>query len=132
MASKIKSKHQQVAHLEARMLQLVRTREGLSRVQLARELNLSPSTAGIYVRRLVRERFLREDKPEDCTAAGRPATGLLLNPDGGRFIGVDFEARNIMATVVDFSQKPLRRVHKVIRVSDSAEQVLDKIEGAIE
>ena len=56
----------------------------------------------------------------------------MPNPDGGRFVGVDFEARNLMATVVDFSQQPLRQVHKTLRPTDSAAQILAKIEQAID
>jgi predicted NBD/HSP70 family sugar kinase len=132
MPGRIKSKHQHVASLEAKLLRRVRTHGGLSRVQLAHELKLAPSTAGIYVDRLVRKGFLLETGTTGHEAAGRPPTSLVPNPDGGRFIGVDFEARNLMATVVDFSQQPLRQVHKTLRPTDSAAQILLKIEQAIE
>jgi glucokinase len=56
---------------------------------------------------------------------------LELNSAGGRFVGVDFEARNLMATAVDFSERPLRQIHKAIRAADSAGQILDRIEQAI-
>jgi glucokinase len=132
MARRIKAKHQHVANLEAEMLRRVRARGGLSRVELARELKLSPSTAGIYVDRLLRDGFLRETEPAQRETAGRPPTTLVPDPGGGRFVGVDFEARNLMATVVDFSQQPLRQVHKWIRPGDSTPQILAKIIQAIE
>ncbi len=131
MPRRIKSKRQQVASLEAEMLRRVRARGGLSRVQLARELKLAPSTAGIYADRLVRDGFLLETESPEREAAGRPPTALVPNPQGGRFVGVDFEARNLMATVVDFSQRPLGRIHKTIRPDDSNAQILDKITQAI-
>jgi glucokinase len=126
----IKAKHQVVARLEAELLRRVRARGGLSRVELARELHLVPSTAGIYVNRLVREGFLIETERVARTP-GRPATLVTPNPDGGRFVGVDFEASNIMAVAVDFSQQPLRQAHRNIRSGDSVESVLNKIEDAI-
>ena len=132
MPRRIKSKHQLVATLDAELLRRVRAHGGLSRMQLARELKLAPSTAGIYVDRLVREGFLLETETTGWAAAGRPPTALVPNPDGGRFIGVDFEARNLMATVVDFSQRPLRQSHTTLRPADSAARVLTKIEQAIE
>jgi len=132
MPWRIKSKHRHVASLEAELLRRVRAQGGLSRVQLARDLKLAPSTAGIYVDRLVRKGFLRETANAARETAGRPATSLVLNPGGGRFIGVDFEARNLMATVVDFSQQPLRQVHKTLRPTDSAAHILVKIEQAID
>ncbi len=132
MPRRIKSKHQYVANLEAEMLRRVRARGGMSRVQLARALRLAPSTAGIYVDRLVRDGFLLETETTEHETAGRPPTALVPHPDGGRFVGVDFEARNLMATVVDFSQQPLRRVHKRIRPPDSTAQVLAKVTQAVE
>ena len=114
------------------MLRRVRAKGGLSRVQLARELKLAPSTAGIYVDRLLRDGFLLETEAAEREIAGRPPTTLIPRPEGGRFVGVDFEARNLMATVVDFSLRPLRQVHKRIRSADSAAQILVKITQAIE
>lgn len=130
--SRIKAKHQQVADVEAEMLRRVRARGGISRVELAREMRLAPSTVGIYADRLLREGFLLEAETPGRETAGRPPTSLLLNPDGGRFIGVDLEARSLMTTLVDFSQQPLRQAHTAIRPSDSAAKILAKIEEAID
>jgi N-acetylglucosamine repressor len=126
----LRIKQKAVANLEAELLRRVRTQEGLSRVDLARELHLAPSTAGAYVDRLIAEGFLCEWQKAERDF-GRPPTLLALNPKGGRFVGVDFEAHNIMATLVDFSQQPLRQIHRTIRPSDSAEQVISKIEELI-
>src|SRR3954469_5262803 len=95
-------KQKAIASLEAELLRRVRAQEGLSRVELARRLELAPSTAGAYVDRLIAEGFLSE-RTKETRDFGRPPTLLTLNPEGGRFIGVDFEARNLMATLVDFS-----------------------------
>jgi N-acetylglucosamine repressor len=129
-AKRFKIKRETIAGQQADLLRLVRAREGLSRVELARSLNLAPSTVGIYVDHLVEEGYLFEGR----TAArdfGRPPTILALNPQGGRFIGVDFEARNIMAVAVDFSQRPLKEFHDTIAAGDPVENILRKIEHAI-
>ena len=127
---RFKIKHETIAHLEGDLLRRVRAQEGLSRIELARTLNLAPSTVGIYVDHLIAEGFLSEGKRVGRDF-GRPPTALGLNAQGGRFIGVDFEARNIMATAVDFSQKPLKQFHDTIAESDSVEHILKKIEHAI-
>jgi predicted NBD/HSP70 family sugar kinase len=129
--TKLKTKHKIVAKLDAELLRRVRAMQGLSRRDLARQLQLAPSTAGIYVDRLIAEGFLREQKEVERDL-GRPPTVLSLNPEGGCFIGVDFEAHNVMATSVDFSQQPLKRVHKPIHSSDSVKKIISKIEQAIE
>ncbi|MGZ5565841.1 MAG: ROK family protein [Limisphaerales bacterium] len=128
---RFKIKHDSIALQQADLLRRVRTREGLSRVELARGLNLAPSTVGIYVDHLVEEGYLFEGKATE-RESGRPPTILALNPHGGRFIGVDFEARNIMAVSVDFSQKPIKEFHGTISRSDSVEEILRKIECAIQ
>jgi N-acetylglucosamine repressor len=127
---RFKIKHETIAHLEGDLLRRIRAQEGLSRVELARDLNLAPSTVGIYVDHLIEEGFLSESKRLG-SEFGRPPTALALNPQGGRFIGVDFEARNIMATSVDFSQKPLQQYHGTITPADSIEVILDKIDSSI-
>jgi N-acetylglucosamine repressor len=120
----------QTADLEADILKCVRASNGMSRVEVARTLGLAPSTAGIYVERLMIDGYLEEtEKAERET--GRPPVLLNLNPERGEFVGVDFEARNIMAVAVDFSDKPLRDAHLKIAESDTVEQITRKLEQAI-
>ncbi len=128
---RFKIKRETIANQQADLLLRVRAREGLSRVDLARSLNLAPSTVGIYVDHLVEEGYLFEGKAAERDF-GRPPTILALNPQGGRFIGVDFEARNIMAIAVDFSQRPLKHHHDPITAAEPVEMILQKIEHAIE
>jgi N-acetylglucosamine repressor len=128
---RLKIKQKAVANVEAELLRRVRVDDGLSRVDLARQLGLAPSTVGTYVDRLIAEGFLFEWQ-KARRDFGRPPTLLGLNPKGGRFVGVDFEAHNIMASLVDFSQQPVRQMHKTIRSSDSVEQIIGKIEKAID
>lgn len=130
-AFRMKIKRNAIANLEAELLRRVRAREGISRVDLARQLSLAPSTVGAYVDRLITQGFISERRKVERDF-GRPPTLLGLNPAGGRFIGVDFDAHNIMATVVDFSQQPMRQIHKTIQASDSVEKIIGKVERAIE
>jgi len=127
----LKIKQKLVASLEAELLRRVRAQGGVSRVDLARQLQLAPSTAGAYVDRLISEGFLFEQQ-KATRNFGRPPTLLALNPGGGRFVGVDFEAQNIMASLVDFSQQPIQQVHETIHPGDTAEQVVAKIESIID
>jgi predicted NBD/HSP70 family sugar kinase len=126
----LRIKQKLIANVEAELLRRVRSHEGLSRVDLARQLHLAPSTIGAYVNRLIEEGFLFERQKADRDF-GRPPTLLALNPQGGRFIGVDFEAENLMATLVDFSQQPIRRVHQTMNAGETAEAIIDRIEAAI-
>ncbi len=128
---RFKIKRETIANQQADLLLRVRAQDGLSRVDLSRILNLAPSTVGIYVDHLVEEGFLFEGRSAERDF-GRPPTILALNPQGGRFIGVDFEARSIMATSIDFSQRQLKQFHDTIGATDHVEQILSKIEHAIQ
>jgi len=120
----------QTADLESDILKRIRVRSGISRVKLARDLGLSPSTVGVYVERLMAEGFLTESA-KASRDNGRPPKLLHLNAAGGEFIGVDFEARNILAVAVDFADRPLRHAHKEIAEGDSVNVIVKKIQQAI-
>jgi len=126
----VKLSPEQTTSIESEILRRVRARPGISRVALARDLRIAASTAGNYVGRLITEGFLTESEKAE-REAGRPPTTLRLNPEGGQFIGVDFEARNIMAMAVDFSDRPLKHVHNTIEKSNTVAEILKKIERSI-
>jgi N-acetylglucosamine repressor len=127
---KVLKKQQGVCDLESAMIRLVRSRGGISRVELARKLKLVPSTAGIYVDRLLVGGYLLETAVA-ARRLGRPPVALQLNPGAGRFVGVDFDARQIFATAVDFAQQPLEQVRRIIPARATVERVLAIIADAI-
>ena len=128
--SEVKTKQKSVAALESALIQHLRLSDGVSRIELAREMDVAPSTIGLYVDRLIADGFLREG--QKCrSSAGRPPTILELNPQAGQFVGVDFEASQLSATAVDFSQKALHRQRDKIQASDSTDSVVAKIKRAI-
>ena len=129
----MKLRAEQTAGIESEILKRVRSTPGISRMALARKLQIAPSTIGSYTGRLIDEGYLQESQAAEKAGfePGRPPTALQLNPDGGQFIGVDFEARNIMVTSVDFSDRPLKHAHRHIYEADSVTEVIEKIEQAI-
>jgi glucokinase len=128
--SVINKKPRATADLESALVRVVRARGAVSRVDLARELKLVASTAGIYADRLIRDGFLVESKTS-TRGNGRPPVLISLNPRAGRFIGVDFDARQVMAVAVDFDQRPLRRLRRTIPARANADRVLRTIEESI-
>jgi glucokinase len=102
----------------------------MSRRELARELKLVDSTAGIYADRLIQGGYLVESKAT-ARGLGRPPVLIELNPERGRFIGVDFDARQILTVAVDFTQRPLEQVRRTIPARATTERVLSTIEQSI-
>ncbi|HEY1784260.1 MAG TPA: ROK family protein [Pirellulales bacterium] len=128
--SKALKKLQVVSDLESAMIRLVRARGGISRVEMARKLKLVPSTAGIYVDRLLAEGYLIETAIS-VRGVGRPPVVVELNPRAGRFVGVDFDARQIFATAVDFAHQPLQEARRTIPMRASVDRVLEIIADTI-
>jgi N-acetylglucosamine repressor len=128
--SKRDKKPHAVADLESAMVRLVRAHGAISRVALARELKLVASTAGIYADRLIESGYLVESKPM-ARGLGRPPVLITLNPRKGRFIGVDFDARQIMTVALDFAQQPLEQRSRTIPARANTGRVLGMIEESI-
>jgi glucokinase len=112
------------------MLKYIRAGGGLSRVELSRKLDIAPSTIGIYVDRLINEGFLVETK-RTAHKYGRRPMALLPNPNAGHFVGVDLEARNILAVVIDFSNNNLKQLHRPISKGKPLEKILICIEEIV-
>jgi glucokinase len=125
-----KNKQDAVLAVANAVVQRLRLADGVSRIDLAREMGLAPSTIGSYVERLIADGVLREGKKVPYKG-GRPATTLELNPQMGQFVGVDFEARQITAAAIDFSQESLNRCVLKISSADTAKSVVTKIKKAI-
>lgn len=127
---RLTTKQRAVVALESKMIQHLRGNEGTSRVELARAMELAPSTIGTYVDRLIEKGLLLEGE-KSKPSSGRPPIVLQLNSKAGQFIGIDFDARQLSATSIDFSQQTLRQHKQRIRESDTPESVIKKIKTAV-
>jgi N-acetylglucosamine repressor len=125
------TKKEKLAYIHSQLLDRIRDKGSLSRVELARELNLVPSTIGLYVSFLQENGYLQLGERKS-SEGGRPAAGLTLNPDAGTFIGVDFDARHIHCVALDFSGKVIGRRECAVSENDSSEILLTKISENIE
>ncbi len=99
--------------IQAEIIREVRRQREVSRKDLAEALGVARSTAGRHVDSLVETGLLLETGKDFPGGAGRPRILLRPNPQGGRFVGVDFEAGHLYGVAVDFDQQTLtqRRVN---------------------
>lgn len=127
----VRKKKELIAQSEAKLLQLVRAHQGISRIELASLMGIAPSTIGIFVSRLIKEGFLVEEstvKPE----RGRPRTVLTLNPNGGYMLGVDIEANRVRAVRLNFREEIEDSVSVKIDPDRGVDAVLDTAKRAIQ
>ena len=113
------------------VMRKLRLLKSISRVELARQLSVSPSTVGIHVDRLVELGFLRQGHRQE-SGSGRPATLIELNPEAGQFIGIDLDSRQVHGVSVDFAQRVLRDRTVSVRSNESASDVLKLIDTVID
>ena len=85
-----------------RILNLIFREGSCSRFYLARRLNINASTIGNYVDNLLQQGVLLEDHVRP-TRRGRSPVPMWLNPDYGRFLGIDFEALRVRTVLTDFA-----------------------------
>lgn len=97
-----------------------------SRLELARELNINPTTAGEYAEDLIARGLLLEGEPATAKR-GRSPIPLHLNPDYGCFLGLDFEALRARAVLCDFAGNELRRKEVSFPPRAGREEILRKI-----
>ena len=117
-----------VAAVEDALLRCARARGSVARSDLSQELGLVPSTIGVYVERLVRDGFLLETVAPG-RSLGRPPVLLELNPNYGRFLGIDYDARNLAGITIDFSQQPLHRARRTLPARPTFPQIMAAIES---
>ncbi len=117
----------------ARTLEFIRQREPISRREIARDLNLSPTTASAAVADLLETGFIREIGQGVSTGGRRPIL-LEINPKGGTIISVDiasaFNRRIIRAAALDLKSAILTEIKREQHI-DSNEAMLATIRGII-
>lgn len=95
-----------VRHInEVRVLDVVFRHGRVSRANIAKELDITRSTASSIVASLAEEGLLVEDNSEDDKSAGtgRPGTFVRLNPHHALFLGADIGVGRITVVALDFA-----------------------------
>jgi len=89
---------------QALLLDLIRVREGVSRIALAEETGLSATAIGAIVKGLLEEGFIHETG-EGESSGGRKPVLLQLKPASRFGIGVDVDVRFLYISILDHTGK---------------------------
>ena len=92
-----------MARQESQIIRLTRYPGGMSRAQIAKSMQMSPSAIAPYIDRLLREGYL-EEAENIVKGPGRPRTPLIPRKQAGCFIGAEISLRFIRILRVDFAQ----------------------------
>ncbi len=112
--------------LLASILLQLRGQQATSRSSLAQLIQLSPSTAGIYVDHLIALGYVSESGLEQGPM-GRPKRKLGLVEEAGWFAGVEFNAERIQAVRVNFAGQKTSSLVRPLSAGLSTRTVLEEI-----
>ncbi len=86
-----------------------------SRIELAEQLGLQPSSITYIISRFLNTGLVRETKlRKKQRGGGRPAVKLQLNPDYGRVIGIEMQSTYYRAVICDISGRVLTRLQREV------------------
>lgn len=120
---------------ERLVLNAIRQNPQLSRVEISRITGLSPSSITFIVKRLAKEKLVREEKVNGPAQVGRPPTILRLSPSARVVVAVDITPNGSRVALADWTghimesqsvpweadpESMLRTIHGVIRSFVSA------------
>lgn len=110
---------------------LRRRPQGLSRVEITRETQLSAQTVSNVSRRLLERGLVREIGNRSQEGPGKPAVILQPNPDGAYAVGVHLDPGLITCVVLDFCGTPVAQSHHLPPLSGDASEIMEVITAAI-
>jgi predicted NBD/HSP70 family sugar kinase len=121
------------------LLHLIRERQPISRVDIARITGLRPGTISSIVNRLIRRGVIFEGA-EGPSSGGRKPTYLNINAENAYILGIDIGVRDTVYAVSDFNGRILKQKHTVTdgdakefigRLADEITKVIKKEYGRV-
>ena len=118
-------------HYKRLLLQTILEKGPINRRQLSQLLNLRPATQKRFLSELL-EAGLIQEEGNVIVRRGRGAIRLTVNPEGGRFIGVELDAHKVVGALCSFDLQVLRMAEEPIKASASVEKILEAMFAVIE
>lgn len=115
------------------ILSLIRhSRQPLSRFDIKKLTTYSMTTVSNTITELLQQGFIFEDVCSENNRMGRKPIFLHLNPDGGYFVGVEFNIQNMHCAVLDFCGKSVYESSCSTSSYTSVYQFIDQLEAQIQ
>ena len=114
------------------ILDLIRfTPGGISRVEIARQMDLSRAAVTTIVNDLLTTGIIREAESR-AVRSGRPPIVLEINPTRGYVIGIDFGATHLNLLLADISARILEELEVEIDIQDGPESCLEEANSRVQ
>lgn len=112
---------------QARVLDIIRTREGISRIGLAEATGLSATAVGVIVKSMLEDGYIHETG-EGASSGGRKPTLLQLRPLSWYGMGIDVDARFLYLSVLDHAGQVLWHKRQPGNGAVSPDITLERVE----
>ncbi len=114
----------------SRVLNLLRQKRGLSRIELSSKTHLDAKTITNAANALLRKGLIRS-RGFCPSKGGRPRERLELNPDYGYSIGIDLGASHLSGIITDFQASILFQHELELRYNRNRDNIISGIKGLI-
>lgn len=114
-----------------KMLSIIRSQRDVSRFDIKKGTSYSMTTVLNTIEDMLNEGLIFEEQCEEIRI-GRKPTWLRINPDGGYFIGVEFNSRAMHCVILDFTGEQIySRESGISEKFSCAGEVIDMIKDNI-
>lgn len=120
------SKPKKLAQNELDVLHFIHTRINSSRVELAREVGLSPASMTAIVHDLIEKRLVVESGRESSTL-GRKPVSLSIRSDAAYLLGVDLGSYFLRVVIADMNGKLIYKSQTETQLSEGRTRVMDRM-----
>jgi N-acetylglucosamine repressor len=104
------------AYNETGILDLIRTKQAVSRADLSKETGLSPTATGVIVSSLIEREYIHEVGTGESSGGRKPVL-LELKPDSWYSVGLDIEVDIIQFVLMDITSRVLHEGSIPLRVN---------------
>ncbi|MEP2783270.1 MAG: ROK family protein [Pseudoruegeria sp.] len=110
----------------ARILQVLREPNLISRQELAERLELTPATMSRISKELIEDGICKEAPlVRGETQRGRPGVALVINPKGGFLIAISISSFSRIITVIDIAGNQHQQQAIPIHITETGQQTVD-------
>ncbi|HEY8349109.1 MAG TPA: ROK family transcriptional regulator [Clostridiales bacterium] len=104
------------AYNETGILDLIRTKQAVSRAELSKETGLSPTAIGVIVSSLMEKEYIHEIGTGESSGGRKPVL-LELKPDSWYSVGLDIEVDIVQYVLMDITGRVLHEGSVPLRVN---------------
>lgn len=115
-----------------RILNLIRYHENVSRFYIKKKTGYSMTTVLNTVQNLLDNNLIFERQYKEKKDVGRKPTWLYINPSGGYFIGLEFNAESMFCVILDFAGSIIYSNKTSVKRDFTINQILLMIEESIQ